>query len=105
MPKRTNAITAAKSITRERSNARASVRSRSTTSATKSRSASGPQDSDPHQVTDREWLDVGTYRTHICCDCSLAHVIYYRLFEGRIQERWRRDDKKTRRLRRQAKRQ
>ena len=48
-----------------------------------------------YQVTDGEWLDVGTYKQHECCDCGLVHRIRYRIHEGKSQESWTRNDRAT----------
>lgn len=65
-----------------------------------------PKKTDDHtyDVKNGEWLDVGKYTLHECCDCSLIHRVRYRLHEGKVQESWRRDDRATARARRAAKR-
>jgi hypothetical protein len=65
----------------------------------KSQSAS-TADSTTYQVADMEWLPIGQFKTHVCCDCGLAHKIKYRIHEGIMQEQWTRSDKETKSQRR-----
>jgi hypothetical protein len=60
------------------------------------------QPSDEYQVTDHEWLPVGSFKTHVCCDCGLAHKVRYRIYEGVMQEQWSRDDRETKRQRKSS---
>jgi hypothetical protein len=53
-----------------------------------------PSDS-TYQVTDNEWLPIGKFKTHVCCDCGLAHKIKYRVHDGIMEEQWSRDEKET----------
>lgn len=85
--------TAAKKITKARFNALASSPSPSTTKTT--RSQSGSTDHTTYQVTDLEWLNIGKFKQHVCCDCGLTHKIKYRIKDGVMQEQWTRDEKAT----------
>jgi hypothetical protein len=57
--------------------------------------AKQPVDDGVYQVIDGKWMDVGSFKRHVCCDCLLTHIVTYRIFEGRLQEKWMRDDKST----------
>ena len=52
---------------------------------------------DAYTVKDGEWLDVGKFRLHECCDCGLVHRVSYRIHDGRLQESWKRRDAKAKR--------
>jgi hypothetical protein len=52
-----------------------------------------------HQVTDGEWVDVGSFATEVCCDCNLVHRVMTRMHNGRLQVAWWRDDDMTEKLR------
>ena len=54
---------------------------------------------DTYDVSDLEWLPVGSFKTHVCCDCGLSHKVKYRIHEGVMQEQWSRDDRETKRQR------
>lgn len=48
------------------------------------------------QVHDDEWVQpVQTGYKMACCDCGLVHVIDFRIEEGRIQLKARRDNRAT----------
>ena len=93
MKKPRSANTAEKKRTRGNSNAPASSPSSSTTK--KNPSSSGSSDQTTYQVTDYEWLPIGKFTKHVCCDCGLAHKIRYRIKDGSMQEQWTRDEKET----------
>jgi hypothetical protein len=49
------------------------------------------------QVHDGEWIEPKPQRGHRmrCCDCSLIHVMDFRVRKGRVQFRPRRDKRAT----------
>lgn len=93
-----DARSAAKPRTKASTNAPESSRSPTTRRRGKSQSAS-TADSTTYQVTDYEWLPVGKFQTHVCCDCGLSHKIQYRIHDGSMQEQWTRDERETKKQR------
>lgn len=57
---------------------------------------------DTVQLEDGEWVESGRFDRHVCCDCSLAHRVEYKLLNGKLFERWTRDPAETRRQRRMS---
>lgn len=47
------------------------------------------------QIEDGKWYALGGYDRQICCDCGLHHTLEYKLENGRIYERVKRDDRAT----------
>jgi hypothetical protein len=88
-----SANSAAKSRTSGSGRARESLPSPTTRKRAKSPSDS--VDLSTYQVTDNEWLNIGSFKKHVCCDCGLTHKIKYRIHEGVMQEQWARDEKET----------
>lgn len=93
-----SASSAGKKGTKANTSARASSHSATTQKRGKSPSAS-EVDHTTYQVTDLEWLPIGQFQKHECCDCGLTHRIKYRIHEGVMQEQWTRDEKETRKQR------
>lgn len=58
-------------------------------------SSTSTSGSPTYQVTDYEWLPVGKFKRHVCCDCGLTHKVKYRIHDGSMQEQWTRDEKET----------
>lgn len=58
-----------------------------------------------HTLTDGEWVRVPAKgHKNACCDCSLVHIIDYRIAEdGALEIRFRRDKRATAALRRKTK--
>lgn len=61
-------------------------------------------DKDYQQLYDGNWYLIEDYYTHVCCDCGLAHRVWYKLENGRVFMRWDRDPKETAAARRIMKR-
>lgn len=53
-----------------------------------------------HMYSESWYLD--KFDAHECCDCGLTHAVEYKVEKGRILTRWRRDDKATARVRKDA---
>jgi hypothetical protein len=56
------------------------------------------------QVYDGDWIEPTPQRGHKmrCCDCSLIHVMDFRVRDGKVQFRPRRDNRATAAARRQV---
>jgi hypothetical protein len=50
-----------------------------------------------------EWVRVGKYTHHACCECGLVHRLRYRWGKDGPEERWTMSDKLTRRQRKKMK--
>lgn len=46
-------------------------------------------------MIDNEWYPVGKYDYHECCDCSLVHRVELKWDNGKLWEKWIRDDTQT----------
>lgn len=46
-------------------------------------------------MIDNEWYLVGKYDYHECCDCSLVHRVELKWDNGKLWEKWTRDDTQT----------
>lgn len=58
---------------------------------------------DTYEVVDGEWLPIGGFRFHVCCDCGLEHKVETRIHDGVMQERWTRTKPRHSRRTRKAK--
>lgn len=55
------------------------------------------------QVYDNEWYHP-VHRGHreVCCDCGLVHITDFKVVRGKVFIRTRRDDARTKKVRREA---
>jgi hypothetical protein len=58
---------------------------------------------DCYEVKDGEWLPIGGFRYHECCDCGLVHEVRTRIHDGVMQEQWTRKQPRQPRRSRKAK--
>ena len=56
------------------------------------------------QTEDGEWYEAPSKQRIACCDCGLAHDYEFRIVEGRVQYRIRRNNRATAQIRRHLKR-
>lgn len=52
------------------------------------------------QIYDGDWEPLNKTEIVACCDCSLVHIIKYRVRKGRPEVQYRRDNRRTAALRR-----
>lgn len=55
---------------------------------------------DDYQDASDEWVRLGKYTHHACCDCGLVHRLRYRWGSEGPEERWTMSEKLTRKQRR-----
>lgn len=61
-----------------------------------------PEGCETNQMSHNEWCQpVRKGYSLACCDCDLVHLLDFRIHKGHIQFRARRDEKATRKLRKQ----
>ena len=52
------------------------------------------------QMYDDKWY-LDKFERHECCDCSLVHDVEYKVENGRLFTKWKRNEKETRASRKQ----
>ena len=58
-----------------------------------------------HAPAPDEWERMSTHapKPVACCDCHLVHRVYTRIVDGQVEQRFERDEERTRELRETAK--